>query len=427
MGLRLRLACAFLLFASPVGASPPASGPAVLRVGTSGDYAPFSLRVSEDSPVFEGFDIAVARAYAEERGLSLELVPFRWPTLVADLAAERFDVAMSGVTVRPRRAVAGRFTVPVVESGAVVLARHPSRWSKLEDLDQRVVRIGVHAGGHLEQVARARFRRATLLFIPDNASVKQALDSHDVNAVITDIFEAPLWRQNDPELALLGPFTRDRKAYLVRVGRPGLARDLDGWLMERERDGSLAELRARYLGGGAQTATPLAALFAALDERLALMPLVGSAKRQLGLPLEVPEREALVLDAALISVRKAAAQAHQAPPPSLPVRALFQAQLEAAKQVQWAAVRDPAWEPGDPLPDLDVELRPTLLRIGDRIAALLVALPPDLEPAAVRAAARDGLRSRWLSEASVLRIADTVVRYSRTRGKSQAAQSPASP
>ena len=71
--------------------------------------------------------------------------------------------------------------------GAVVLARHPSRWSELEDLDRRVVRIGVNAGGHLEQVARARFRRATLVSIPDNASVKKALDSHDVDAVVTDV------------------------------------------------------------------------------------------------------------------------------------------------------------------------------------------------------------------------------------------------
>ncbi len=424
MGLRLHLACVLLLLANPGAASPPAPGAGVLRVGTSGDYAPFSARSGEDLRDFEGFDIAVARAYAEERGLVLELVPFRWPALLEDLTAKRFDVAMSGITVRPERTAAGRFTVPVVESGAVVLARHPSRWSDLEDLDRRVVRIGVNAGGHLEQVARARFRRATLISIPDNAAVKKALDSLDVDAVVTDVFEAPLWRQQDPQLAVLGPFTRDRKAYLVRADRPGLARDLDGWLIERERDGSLAQLRARYLGGGAPTATPLAALLAAVDERLALMPLVGSAKRRAGLPLEVPEREALVLDAALVSVRKAAARAHQKPPRALPVRAVFRAQLDAAKEVQWAAVRDPAWEPGDSIPDLDGALRPALLRIGDRIAALLVALPPDLEPAAVRAAARDALRSRWLSESSVRRIADAIIRYSKAPREGEGAQLP---
>lgn len=424
MALRLHLACILLLLANPAAASPPAPGPSVLRVGTSGDYAPFSARSAADPTSFEGFDIAVAGAYAEERGLTLELVPFRWPALLTDLAAKRFDLAMSGVTVSPRRSAAGRFTVPVAESGAVVLARHPSRWSELADLDRRVVRIGVNAGGYLEQVARARFRRATLVFIPDNAAVKQALDSFDVDAAVTDVFEAPLWRGDDPQLTVLGPFTRDRKAYLVRADRPGLALDLDLWLMERERDGSLAQLRARFLAGGAPTATPLGALLAALDERLALMPLIGSAKRQSGYPLEVPAREALVLDAALISVQQAAARAHQPAPPRLPVRALFQAQLDAAKEVQRAAVRDPAWDPGDSLPDLDSALRPALLRIGDRIAMLLVILPPDLDATSVRSAARDALRSPWLSEATLLRIADAITRFSQVPREAEGGRPP---
>ena len=102
----------------------------MLRVGTSGDYAPFS---SGDGGSRAGFDIAVARAYAEERGLGLEFVRFRWPDLVRDLAAGRFDVAMSGVTVQPRRSLAGRFSVPVVESGAVLLMRESGRFGAIED------------------------------------------------------------------------------------------------------------------------------------------------------------------------------------------------------------------------------------------------------------------------------------------------------
>ncbi len=62
---------------------------------------------------------------------------------------------------------------------------------------------------------------------------------------MTDTLEAPLWQSLDPELGWLGPFTRDRKAYLVRADRPGLAADLDAWLLARERDGSLARRRPR--------------------------------------------------------------------------------------------------------------------------------------------------------------------------------------
>jgi cyclohexadienyl dehydratase len=94
-----------------------------LRVGSSGDYAPFSLAAEGGAP--SGFDVTLAQTYARERGLEVEFVRFRWPELVRDLEKGRFDVAMSGVTVAPRRSLAGRFSVPVVESGAVLLMREP--------------------------------------------------------------------------------------------------------------------------------------------------------------------------------------------------------------------------------------------------------------------------------------------------------------
>jgi cyclohexadienyl dehydratase len=164
----LATALAALLLAAGAGGEPPGSGR--LRVGTSADYAPFSLAAEGGTPT--GFDITLAKTYARERGLEVELVRFRWPELLQDLAAGRFDVAMSGITVGPRRSLAGRFSVPVVESGAVVLMREPDRWHAPEELDHPEIRIGVNAGGHLEQVARQRFPHATLLAIPDNQAVR---------------------------------------------------------------------------------------------------------------------------------------------------------------------------------------------------------------------------------------------------------------
>jgi len=91
----------------------------VLRVGTSGDYPPFSLRATDGR--YNGFDIAVARAYAAARGRRLELVAFRWPELAARLAAGDFDVAMSGVTVRADRLLTGTMTAAVARADAVLL------------------------------------------------------------------------------------------------------------------------------------------------------------------------------------------------------------------------------------------------------------------------------------------------------------------
>ena len=45
--------------------------PDVLRVGTSGDYPPFSRALGPGAGDYEGFDAALARAYAADRELAL--------------------------------------------------------------------------------------------------------------------------------------------------------------------------------------------------------------------------------------------------------------------------------------------------------------------------------------------------------------------
>jgi cyclohexadienyl dehydratase len=387
----------------------------VIRVGTSGDYPPFSLALEGDSIVFEGFDIAVARAFAEAHGYEVVPKRFRWSNLSQSLAAGRFDIAMSGVTIVPDRSAIGRFSIPVVETGAVVLVRELERYPDLESLDRSTVRIGVNAGGYLERVARGRFRRATLLTIPDNAAVLEALSTGNVHAVVTDTAEASLWLGATPGASQLGPITRDRKAYLVHADRPDLAAQLDRWLLAREADGTLAAVRELYLGASAGPAvsTPLTALLAAVDERLSLMPLIAVSKREAGLPLVVPRREAIVLDAAVSAVADAATGAAVAEPPAAPlVRAFFRTQIEASKQVQWSALKDPDFVRPDDPPDVTDVLRPALIRIGEKIARLIVALPTGLDPHEVSKAARDQLRTPHLSEASQHAIADAITALS---------------
>ena len=416
------------LAAGPVRAGEPAE----LVVGTSGDYAPFSVAVA--GPGFEpsGFGPELVAAFAAERGLALRFVAFSWPDLTSDLREGRFDLAAGGITVRPERGLVGRFTVPVATSGAVVLVPAAAPAGRIDYLDRPDATIGVNRGGHLERVTRAHLRHARIEAIPDNAAVLPALQGGRVDAVVTDTLEAPHWRALEPGLRVLGPFTRDRKAFLVAADRDELAADLDAWLIEREADGTLARLRARHLGDAQArpaSAAPLGALLAAIDERLALMPLVAEAKRASGGPVDVPEREQRVLDAAVASVRGATARttgaeagatrAHPADPSrERAVRSLFRAQIEAAKAIQRRALeRPPLPGPGPdaaPPQDLDTEIRPALIRIGDRIARLVVALPADLDPVDTRSAAQRELAGRDLDDAHLTAIADAIVAVSRT-------------
>jgi len=246
--------------------------------------------------------------------------------------------------------------------------------------------------------------------IPDNALVLAALLDGAVDAAVSDELEAPRWMRGHEDLALFGPLSVDRKAILLRADEAQRAMDLNDWLLEREADGTLARLREQFfeIDDSPKLASPLRALLAAIDERLALMPLVAVAKQRDGLSLSVPSREALVIDAAVASVRAAAARRGVAPPPRDAVEKLFVAQIEAGKAIQRAALDDPRFRSLETVPNLQTELRPALLRIGERIAQLLVALPANLDRARVVDAARRELRSTPISHDALLAIAAAV-------------------
>ncbi|HEX8697995.1 MAG TPA: transporter substrate-binding domain-containing protein [Myxococcaceae bacterium] len=389
---------------------------AVLRVGTSGDYPPFSDWTQERP---SGFSVALVEAFAAEHGLEPTWVRFRWPELTADFSAGKFDLAASGITVRPERSVLGRYTVPVVRNGAVLLLRRP-RWApppaparsrvelsqalaEVRALDQPALRVAVNRGGHLERVARSLFLQAQVTAIPDNAAVREALATGQVDAALTNTLEGPRWAEGLEGIEHLGPLTRDVVALYVRPDQPRLAAQLDAWLLAQEQSGALGQLRARSLGAGAAgtTALPVEALLAATAERLALMPMVAAAKQRAGLPVEDSSQEARVREAFRHSVREAAAALKVAPPSDEALDAFTQAQMDAAKALQR---RTPS-ETSGPHFSLDQELRPAVARVSAKMADLVARLPPGLEPAAVTEQARDWLGASGLEAAEVERLA----------------------
>ena len=406
-------ACALLAGTIAALSSPGETSTAPpLRIGTSGDYAPFSFASDSAAGGFDGFDVVLARAFAEAEGRPLELVQFRWPELNAALRDGRFDIAMSGVTVRTDRSLVGRFSLPVADSGAVALVRDGKRFPDLAALERGRPRIVVNAGGHLERVARERFPNAQVQAM-DNAQVRRILLEGRADAAVSDTLEAREWQRGAGELRVLGPFSRDRKAPLVRADLPELAEHLDLWLFAREADGTLSELRRSWLGDPypAATAAPLAALLAAADERLALMPLVAQAKRRAGLPVTDEAQETRVLDAAVRAVHEEAAHTGRAQPPEVAVRGVFQALITAARHLEDEALKIPESALAPEPPSLDGALRPAISRITPKLAEALVrldALPP---AEALRQSVREELRTPNVTDEEAQRLADALSVY----------------
>ena len=353
----------------------------ILRVATSGDYAPFS-DWPEDAPAPRGFSVSVAEAYGREIGARLQWRRFRWPELSGDLEAGSFDLALSGITVRPDRSILGRFALPLTTSGAIGLVRADSSLSSAKDFDHASIRIAVNAGGHLERVARRLFPSAQIEAISDNAAVPGRLMDDAADVVVTDTLEAPHWKNRArAELRMIGPLTRDFKAAWFPPENEQEALRFSRWLLRAEAAGQLDLLRREHGLPEERTARPLAALLSSLDERLTLMPAVADAKKRLGAAIENPAREEIVLDAAVLAIQDSTLQSGITPPDPVMVRRLFRAQIEAAKWIQIQHLENAPTEfeattPAERLDakrTLDETIRPALIYLGKRISMLIIA------------------------------------------------------
>jgi len=94
----------------------------VLRVGTTGDYRPFTA-LDKASGAYSGFDIDLAQSLGAALGVKVEFEPTSWPNLTKDFEAGAFDIAMGGVSVTLDRAKKGFFSTPYLREGKTPIAR----------------------------------------------------------------------------------------------------------------------------------------------------------------------------------------------------------------------------------------------------------------------------------------------------------------
>jgi ABC-type amino acid transport substrate-binding protein len=305
--------------ARPAAPGPP--GRCVLRIATSGDYAPFSLRSTDG---LSGLDVDLARRLGSDLDCEIEWVVFRWPELLGILDRQEADIAFGGITMRPERALHGLFSRPYARTGVVVVAAPSSGLRTLGDCREPGARIAVNRGGHLERWTRHHLAGATIESVTDNQSLPALLRAGRVDAIVTDTAEVATW-----SLAArrLGPFTTDYKAILVGPERNGLAARIDRWLVDRESDGSLAAARSGSLDDPqteSSAAATMQAIAALVRLRLDLMPLVAGAKASTGKRVTDAGQEARVIERA----RSWSAR------PSERIDGVFGALIELAKQVQ---------------------------------------------------------------------------------------------
>lgn len=171
----------------------------VLRVGTPGDYKPFAIKTNQG---FEGHDIEVVEKMAKELGVKIEFVQSSWPTLMQDLADNKFDIAVGGISRTLTRMQKNDMLPAYAPFAKVALIRmeDKDKFSSLESLNQPNVRVIKNPGGTNEVFVLKNLTQAQISTHDKNAEIPALIAEGKGDVMITETAEAIQYSKADKRL-----------------------------------------------------------------------------------------------------------------------------------------------------------------------------------------------------------------------------------
>jgi cyclohexadienyl dehydratase len=220
-----------------------------VRVCIWPDYYGISLRNPRTQQLM-GLDIDLSTEFARDLGLKLQHVDSSFATLIADLEADRCDVAMFAVGMLPQRMERLRFSRPYLQSDIYAITtkgnRVVQRW---EDIDKPGVAVAVQAGTFMEPVMAGALKQARLVRVAPPATRERELEAGRVDVFMTDYPYSRRLLDNADWATLIAPpqpFHVLPYAYAVKPGDAAWLAQVDEFVGRIQRDGRLEAAARRH-------------------------------------------------------------------------------------------------------------------------------------------------------------------------------------
>lgn len=254
MSLMKSIMLAATLAAAPLAASAQSilndvlsSG--VLKVGTTGDWNPMSMKdVATNS--YTGYDIDVMTALAADLGVAVEFVPTDWKTLVAGVTAGTYHITGSA-SISPARAKAAGYSNSYFSLATVPLInkKDAEMFKDWADLDKPEVTVAATLGTTQEKQVKEFFPNAKYSIVEAPARDFQEVLSGRATAHITSNVEANKLIAQYPELMIVpvsAPRAKTPVAMLMPQGDQVWINYINTWITLKQDAGLFDELAVKW-------------------------------------------------------------------------------------------------------------------------------------------------------------------------------------
>ncbi|MEE8057167.1 MAG: transporter substrate-binding domain-containing protein [Pseudomonadales bacterium] len=216
-----------------------------LRIGVS-IFSPWVMKAKDGQLI--GSEIDMARRLAVDMGLSPEFGLYEWKKLIPALENGEIDIIVSGMGIKPKRALRVNFSRPYGDVGVGLAAntRLTADFSSLDDMKKQGVNIGVIADTVSADVAKRLFSKTTIKYFSTEDEVQQALLKGDVHAVIAASPLPKFLSLKYPEqidVPLAKPLLNFKEGLAINKGDADFLNFLDAWVVARTADAWIPSTR----------------------------------------------------------------------------------------------------------------------------------------------------------------------------------------
>lgn len=216
----------------------------VLKVGTDATYPPFET-VNTETGQPEGFDIDLITEVARRNGWTAEFIITPFDGMIPGLQGEKYDVAISSITITPERAAVVNFSKPYYTAGQVVaVLLDNNSITGIADLPGK--RVGVQLGTTGELMAQRT--EGLQVFSYDNIGAAFIdMANGNLDAVLNDYPTTQAYIRSHGSAKTVGDIlSREQYGIAVRKGNDSLLAQINTALDAIRADSTYIKMHLKW-------------------------------------------------------------------------------------------------------------------------------------------------------------------------------------
>lgn len=216
----------------------------VLHMSTNAAFPPYEM--VKDGGGYEGIDIDIATAIADELGLELVVDDMEFNTVLTAVQSNKADICMAGLTVTEERKQNVDFTESYAQGVQVIIVPEDSDIETVDDLDGKMIGTQEATTGNI--YCSDDYGEDHVIGYSNGATAIQALLGKKVDCVVIDEQPAKEFVAANEGLKILSTeYVVEDYAIAVSKDNPALRDAINEALVNLIEDGTVAEIIAKYI------------------------------------------------------------------------------------------------------------------------------------------------------------------------------------